>query len=361
MPKEEQSNILRIAAVLLIAVLVVYIMVEASLILVPLAWSLFLSLLLLPVVQWLEDKKIPRFLAIISVLVLVSVILTVILYLLSLQVAGLLGDTPLVTANINQWVVDFQEMLQRRFNISRELFTQQLSSSLTDMINSALREVRNSLFSLFRTVTLISIVPLFIFFMLYYRDVFYEGFLRIVKSYRSEASYLVNKVNKVLQKYLTGVMLVTLIIGVMFYVVLLLFGLNYALFFAVFLAIFNLIPYIGVIIASFAVVLYAFAVSNSLLYPVGVLLALWIIQIIENNFITPYIVGSRVKLNPMVALIAILVGSNIWGISGMILFLPLVGAIKVVFDEIEGLRPYGLLLGSTTNQHPNPDSSSETQ
>lgn len=350
MKQETSSNLINVAALLLIAVLTVHILVEASLILVPLAWSLFLSVLILPVVRWLENKKFPRFLAIIAVLTVVTVVLISILYLLSIQVAGLLGDTPIVSESLDQWIIDFQQLMQQRFNVSPEVFSQQLANSVSEMINTALRELRNSLFSVFRTVTLISIVPLYIFFMLYYRDVFFEGFMRIVRSYQGAADHLLTKVNRVLQQYLTGVVVVTIIIGIMFYGVLLLFGINYALFFAVFLAIFNLIPYIGVIIASLAVVLYAVAISDSFLYPAAILFSLWIIQIIENNFITPYIVGSRVELNPMVALLAILVGSSIWGVSGMILFLPLVGALKVVCDEIETLKPFGLLLGNTTSE-----------
>lgn len=348
--EKENSNLRDIAAFLLIVVIMVYILTEARFIFVPLAWSFFLSILILPPVSWLEKKNLPRFLAIILVLTFATVLLSFILYLLSVQVAGLLGETPIVTESINQWIIDFQNYAQAKFNVSPEVVSQQIASSVSEMINTALQELRNSLFSVFRTLTLISIIPLYVFFMLYYRDVFFEGFMRILKSYQSEASTLMHKVNRVLQDYLTGVFLVTLIIFVMFYLSLLVLKVNYALFFAVFLAVFNLIPYIGVIIASIVVVMYSLVTSDSLFYPLAVLFSLWIIQVIENNLITPYVVGSKVKLNPMVALIAILTGSSIWGISGMILFLPLVGALKVVFDEIDGLKPYGLLLGDTTNK-----------
>jgi len=191
--------------------------------------------------------------------------------------------------------------------------------------------------------------------MLYYRDLFYDGFIRIVKNYEQRAAILVKKINGMIQRYLSGMLLVTVIIGVLFYLDLLLLNIKYAFFFAVLLAVFNLIPYIGVIVSSLVVILYSLVTSSSLFYPLALLVSLWFIQFLENNFITPFIVGSRVKVNPLAALIAIFAGSSIWGISGMVLFLPLVGVLKTIFEEIEPLRPYGIMLGSV-----NPTKQGET-
>jgi predicted PurR-regulated permease PerM len=82
-------------------------------------------------------------------------------------------------------------------------------------------------------------------------------------------------------------------------------------------------------------------------YPVAILISLWLIQLLENNLITPYVVGSQVKINPLAALIAVFTGASIWGVSGMILFIPMVGVLKVVFDEFESLKPFGLFLGKS--------------
>jgi predicted PurR-regulated permease PerM len=146
-------------------------------------------------------------------------------------------------------------------------------------------------------------------------------------------------------------LLVTVIIGALFYIVLIILGIRYAFFFAVLLAIFNLVPYIGVIISSLVVFLYALATTSSLFYPLSLLVSLWFIQFLENNFITPFLVGTRVKVNPLAALIAIFAGSSIWGISGMVLFLPMIGVIKAIFDTLEPLKPYGLMLGSAKNNN----------
>lgn len=339
------SRTVNVAALLLIAVLTVHIMSVGQLILLPMAWALFFALLIMPVTQWLENRKVPRSVAIITVLVVVTAFVAFVLYILSFQILGLLRDAPAITGKLNSWIGSLQELAEEHLGISNEALARQVSGSLSGMLNTALIMLRNSIFSAFQTVTLISVVPLYIFFMIYYRDLFYDGFIALAKNYRARVHDLINKANHVVQQYMAGQMAVTVIIGVIFYIALTLLGINYALFFAVLLAVFNLIPYIGVFLASLAVILYTLATTDSLFYPVAVLIALWLIQVVENNLITPYILGSQVRLNPMVALIAIFAGGSIWGVSGMILFIPLIGAMKAVFDEIEELKPVGLLLG----------------
>lgn len=345
MQNTEFPRVVHVAFLLLIAVLTVHSMIVARMILLPLVWALFISLLILPAVQWLEQKKIPRPVSIITVLIVVTILISAVLYILSFQVVGLLKDIPAITDKLDHWILSLEIMIERNLGVSHDVLTRHISGSISEMLSTALLNLRNSLFSIFQTLTLLSVIPLYIFFMLYYRDQFYEGFSTLLKSYKAQAHYFVNKIIRVIQRYLTGLMAITAIMAVIFYITLTLLGLDYALFFAVFLAIFNLIPYVGVIIASLAVILYAVVTSETLLFPVVVLVFLWLVQVIENNLITPYILGSRVRINPLVALIAIFTGGSIWGVSGMILFIPLLGILRTVFAEIEKIKPLTLFLG----------------
>ncbi|HKK45929.1 MAG TPA: AI-2E family transporter [Balneolaceae bacterium] len=349
MNRTEYTHITRFATVLLTAVLIVYALMMAESLLLPIAWALLISLLILPLVQWLEIKM-PRPLAIILVLILVSGIFGFIFYLLSVQVVGVLGEVPRISQRLDQWMADLQQYAEIQWGISNEMFSRQLATSVSGMINTALVAIRNSLSTIFQTLTYLTVIPLYIYFMLYYRDLFYTGFLQIVKNYEHRAAILVRKVNNIVQRYLSGMLLVTFIIGILFYLDLLVLDIKYAFFFAALLAVFNLIPYIGVIVSSLVVILYSLVTSGSLFYPLALLVSLWFIQFLENNFITPFIVGTRVKVNPLAALIAIFAGSSIWGISGMVLFLPLVGVLKTVFDEIDALKPYGMMLGTSNDR-----------
>lgn len=341
----DNSKLFKVAALLVIGTLTVYIMIEAQFILLPLVWATFIALLILPLTERLEKIRVPRWLSIITVLAFFTAALSVILYLLSIQVAGLLSDIPAITGKLDIWISNLLFFLEEHIGISHELLTQQATNSVSQIINNGLTELRNSLFSVFRLLTVISVIPIYIFFLLYYRDSFYRGSLQIFVNYNDQTRSLFNKIIKVAQQYLRGLMLVTLIVGVLFYIVLIIFNIKYAFFFAVLLAVFNLIPYIGVFISSLLVVLYSVTIFDSMFYPVAILISLWLIQLLENNLITPFVVGSQVKINPLVALIAVFMGASIWGVSGMILFIPLVGVLKVVLDEFEGLRPFGLFLG----------------
>jgi predicted PurR-regulated permease PerM len=140
-------------------------------------------------------------------------------------------------------------------------------------------------------------------------------------------------------------MFVTLIVSIMAGVLFYSIGIKFFLLFAVFIAVMNLIPYVGVLISSFLVVLYVLLTTDSVFYPLFTLVMLWIMQGVENNIITPFVVGTKVKVNALAVVIAILAGGALWGVSGMILFIPIVGVLKISLDRTPGLEPYGYLLG----------------
>jgi len=77
-------------------------------------------------------------------------------------------------------------------------------------------------------------------------------------------------------------------------------------------------------------------------------LALYIvIQFIDNNYIVPKIVASKVKINALASIIAVVTFGSLWGISGMLIAIPLTAIAKLIFDHIEPLQPWGFLLGDT--------------
>jgi predicted PurR-regulated permease PerM len=207
-----------------------------------------------------------------------------------------------------------------------------------ERLNATLRETAKSL-------TLAGIIPLFIFLMLYYTDFFMEFLKRVSGDDNNSILIWIDDSGKVIQSYLIGMVIVTGIVSVMSGLVFYFLGIKYYVLFAVFIAVMNLIPYVGVILSSFLVVFYVLLTTDNLFYPFFTLFMLWIIQLTENNLITPVIVGSKVKVNTMVVILAILIGGSLWGVSGMILFIPLMGVLKITFDRIPSLAPYGYLLG----------------
>ncbi|MCU0399640.1 MAG: AI-2E family transporter, partial [Algoriphagus sp.] len=110
------------------------------------------------------------------------------------------------------------------------------------------------------------------------------------------------------------------------------------------IAIMNLIPYVGVFISSLFAILYVFLTTDTLFYPILTFATLWGIQLFENNIITPLVVGSKVKVNALAVIFAILIGGWLWGVSGMVLFIPLIGVLKITLERNEDLKPFGYLL-----------------
>jgi predicted PurR-regulated permease PerM len=147
--------------------------------------------------------------------------------------------------------------------------------------------------------------------------------------------------------YIVGLLIVITIIAVLNIVGLLALGIKYAVFLGILSAALTVIPYIGIIIGAALPVLVALITKDSLLYPLGVMAIFAFVQFLEGNFITPNIIGSKVNVNPLAAIVALIIGGKIWGIIGMIMAIPMCGILKIMFSHYPRLKPYAILLQST--------------
>jgi predicted PurR-regulated permease PerM len=205
--------------------------------------------------------------------------------------------------------------------------------------------LNQTLFDTGKSLTLAGIIPLYSFLLLYYKDFFIEFLIRFSSKNKELVINWAVDSGQIIQSYLAGITRVTgivaLLAGIFFY----LMGIKYFILFAFFIAIMNLIPYVGVFISSFFVILYVFLTTDSLFYPFITFATLWGIQLFENNIITPLVVGSKVKVNALSVILAILLGGWLWGISGMVLFIPLTGVLKITLERSKELNPFAYLLG----------------
>jgi predicted PurR-regulated permease PerM len=151
---------------------------------------------------------------------------------------------------------------------------------------------------------------------------------------------------KLIQSYLVGLCIEAFIVAVLNSTALLLIGIEYALLIGIIGAVLNVIPYIGGI-TSVAIPMVLAIVTKEPVYALWVLLAYAIIQLIDNNYLMPKIVASKVRVNALVSIVVVFVGGALWGIPGMFLSLPLTAIIKVILDHIEQLKPWGFLIGDS--------------
>lgn len=326
--------------------LIILAMVTARELLLPFSWALLLALLILPLQRKLE-RHIPNKLiaTLLSILTLVLIIGGV-LFLLSSQVVTLVNDLPDIAGKVSGHLNNLRQYIDEKLGIPYHEQTFEFTDQFSSLFKESLGSLGIALTNTAKTLVYIGILPIYIFFMLYYRYRITVFFSMLYKPNRRQAvTGTLWKAGHVVQKYLSGMVIVTFIVAVLVFILFLVLGVKHALFFAIFMAVFNLIPYVGVFIASTVSILFVLVTKDSMLYALLTLFSLWGIQIVENNLITPFIVGRQVKLNPLAVILVIILGGMIWGVSGMVLFIPLLGGIKVILDDIPSLRPYGYLLG----------------
>jgi predicted PurR-regulated permease PerM len=102
---------------------------------------------------------------------------------------------------------------------------------------------------------------------------------------------------------------------------------------------------VGIFIGALLPVVMALITKDSAWYALGVVIIFTVVQFLEGNFITPRITGSKVSINALAAIIALLIGGKILGIAGMILAVPAIGVLKIVLSYSERLKPFVILLG----------------
>ena len=162
-----------------------------------------------------------------------------------------------------------------------------------------------------------------------------------------KVDHVLSKIQQSVQNYITGLGLVILIVAVLNITGLLILGIDYAFFFGALGALLTIIPYVGIFIGALLPILMSLVTKDSAWYAVGVAGIFFFVQILEGNFITPNVVGSKVSINPLVAIVGLILGGMLWGAPGMILAIPFMAVIKVIFDSVEGLQPYGFVLGDS--------------
>ena len=164
----------------------------------------------------------------------------------------------------------------------------------------------------------------------------------------------VGNIQGVVASYISGLVTVMIIVSLLNSLGLLIMGVKYAFFFGVFAAILTIIPYIGVLIGSLLPALFTLVETGSVVNALVVVGIFAFVQFLEGNFITPYITGSKVSINPFAAIVALIIGGEIWGAVGMILSIPLIAILKVLFDAYTPTEPFGFLLADVSDSNGEP-------
>ncbi|MFO7658348.1 MAG: AI-2E family transporter [Bacteroidales bacterium] len=324
---------------------VIAIMYLARFILVPLAFSMLLSMLLYPACDLLE-RKLPRIVSISIILLIVILLISGIFYFFGTKFYHLFEKIKGFEENILTSINKFMQILENKI-FSNNLEIQEMFKSRSKSYLGSSNFIESTILTSTSLISSLVLIFVYTFLFLLYRTSFKKLILyHFPEDKISYASDLLKKIRKVAQNYFFGLAIIILLLGTLNGLGLWIIGLDYPFLFGYFAAMLAIIPYIGTFIGGLLPVLYALVNHDNIWTAVFVLGWYSLVQTIEGNFLTPKIVGSKVSLNPLIAILALIAGGLIWGIAGVILFIPLMAIVKVIFDNVDSLKPYGLMLGS---------------
>jgi len=316
-------------------------------IIVPFVYALILAVIISPMVDFLIRKRWPRGIAITIIMLLGSALLAAILLALISQVDRLSAAWPELTERFGEWSEDFVRWASAYFDIKKVDINTRLALEKDKIIGNMNAIIGSTLSSLSGLITALFLMPVYVFMILFYRPRLVE-FVHRIFGYgnNKQVSEVLVQTRIIIQKYLYGLSLEIGILAVLNILGLMILGIDYAILLGIFGALLNLIPYLGGIIGMVIYMIVAL-LTKSGEYVLYVALLYGVIQFVDNNYIVPKVVGSTVKLNALASLLSVILGAALWGLPGMFLSIPLLAIMKLVFDRVEVLKPYGYLIGET--------------
>jgi predicted PurR-regulated permease PerM len=317
-------------------------------IILPLIFAIILAILLHPVVNFFVQKRINRVVAIVITIFLTILVIAAFGGLLVSQASRFSETWPILVDKfigiLNQTIT----WASGYFDIKPQIINDWITKTKGELINYISHSIGQTLVIVGNGVVVLFLIPLYIFLILFYQPLLLEFIRRLFdKGNQSQVSEIVTQTKTVIQRYLIGLVIEFVIIATLNSTALLILGIDYAVLLGIIGALLNVIPYIGGLVAVALPMMIAFVTKSSAWYAFYVLASYYFIQLVDNNYIVPKIVASKVKINALFSIIVVLAGNALWGIPGMFLSIPLLAIVKLICDHIESLKPWGFLLGDT--------------
>lgn len=337
---------LKLAAVLISLIAIGYLAVLGKEFLIPLLFSFLFAILLLKPANFMENKLHFSRAASAGVSVILFLLAaSLIVYLLGSQIADLTTEWPLLKSQLTDSFHNFQEWFQQRFHVNMERQTEYIDNAAHKVLSSSGTLIEKTVISISSILLLLVFTLIYTFFLLLYR----RHLMRFIvaaftEKYMSVIYDITEQIKYIIRKYITGLFFqMSIVVGIACLVFWLL-GIKYIFLLGLLVGVLNLIPYIGIFTALFISVLITFATFDGA-HAIYVSIAVICIHLFDSNFLMPKIVGSQVKINPLIVILGVVLGEMLWGIPGMFLSVPYIAMAKVIFDRVQGLEAWGILLG----------------
>jgi predicted PurR-regulated permease PerM len=342
------KSLKKINNVLIFTLIIIALLYHGSSFLIPLIFGVFFASLMTPFSTLLERIKVPRIFSSLISALLVFIVLGSILYLFAWQITLFVSDISSVRKEVTSLIQNIQSEITAITNLTPEDQQDIWKKRSDDVLNTIEAGLTQFLGNTLSTTTGFMLSLLYASLLLYYRDKFSEFVMMYVKETNEErAKSIMSKNSKVVYQYLWGRAQVMLLLGIMYYITFLLFDIPFALLLTLFGTLITIIPYLGPFISGLLPILFAIIYMQNIESIVFFSILITVIQLIESYVLEPLIIGHEVKINPLTVIIAIILGGMIWGLAGMILFVPIFAMIKIMSNHIPGGEPISYLLGNS--------------
>jgi putative heme transporter len=322
--------------ILVIMTIVIYALVLVRDIVLPIVFAAIFAVVLTPIAKRVE-KKTGRIFSIVIVLIGALGFMSLLTWFVIAQLSSLVASLPNLESRYAEFINSITSSLSQQFGISIEEQGKLLKDGLASLSSVATDIVSSTGYLAYFFVQ----VPIYIFLFLLYREKLRQFFESM--SPDSEMQWK-TEVEGVIRGYISGLSIVVFIAGVLNSIGLLLLGIEHAIFFGFLSGALTVIPYVGITIGAALPAMLALITKDSAWYAVGVVGVHAFVQFLEGNFITPKVTGSRISINAMAAILALLIGGKIWGIPGMILAVPTIGIVKILLSYSTSLKPLASLM-----------------
>jgi predicted PurR-regulated permease PerM len=340
----------KLSGYLLTIVLTGTILYVGSSLFTPMCFGLLIALVVYPVCAKLEMRGLSKALAITISLTTVVFLFLLLLALLGWQLSLFTRDLPEIIRKLTPLIIDARNWLERKFSFTISMQDEWLHNTAVNSSGSLRQLIQTSLSGLSATLFMVFIIPIFSALFLYHRRTFvYSLQLIFGDKYKKRLSNILQETVHTYFNYIKGMIWVYIIVGILNSIGLLMLGIKYAILFGMLTAIMTIIPYVGILVSALLPISIAFITKDSLLYPLGVVAVFSFVQYLEANVIFPRIVGSQLKVSTWATLVGILAGGIIWGVAGMVLFIPFVAIFKIVTDNVDEWKALNVLL--SRNEH----------
>lgn len=317
-------------------------------ILIPIVFAVIIAVVLHPVVNVFIRLGINRIVAISITILLTSSIMAALCGLIVLQVSQLSDSWPVLVDRVTIVLDNAIYRISSYFDIAPDVILKWMATTKTELLNNSSSAIGQTLISVGGWIVMICLVPVYVFLLLYYHPILIEFVHKVFGALdQHKVKEIVTQTKTIIQHYLVGLVIETGIVAGLNVGGLFILGIDYAILLGVFGALLNLIPYVGGIVAVGLSMMVALATKPSAWFAVYALIMFMGIQMLDENYIKPIIVASKVKINALFSIIIVIAGNALWGISGMFLAIPLLAIVKLIFDHIDSLKMWGFLLGDT--------------